>query len=166
MEIPIFISILGVLYLLARQDIMSRRISLLGIIVLFLLCCIYSLQTMQLELIAYRFLLNAAFSGVILVSGTLMVKVFRTQSAFKSLIGSGDYLFLFAISPLFSFESFLVFLNTSFTLVLIIFFFLKRSKIDNKKQSTVPLAGGLALCLILVLIAQITLPVELLNLVL
>ena len=66
-------------------------------------------------------------------------------------IGAGDFLFLISISPLLSFESYLVFLNTSMLLVLLGYtlFNLLKKKVGS---SSIPFAGSLAVCLLPVLI--------------
>ena len=65
-----------------------------------------------------------------------------------NMIGTGDFLFLVSISPLFRFELFLVFLN--FSLLLVLLSSLAHNFLCKKNLQTIPLAGGIsAIALIL-----------------
>ena len=140
-----------VLGLIVVQDFRWRRISLSVLIVLFIISCIYySVQNTPGRLPG-RVIINSVFAGSLLVSGTLLVRFLRRNKSCKGLIGAGDFLFLISISPLLSFESYLVFLNTSMLLILFgyCFFILLKKKFTGL---SIPFAGAMAICLLPVLI--------------
>ncbi len=129
------------------QDFKERTISLVALFVLFVLCVVYYSLALQFRELPVRIVINSLFAGVILVSGTLLVKIRRPKDSVSSFIGAGDFLFLMAISPMFSFESYLVFLNTSIVFTLVIYgILLVVGRITA--SHTIPLAGALAICLI------------------
>lgn len=103
------------------QDFRERQVSLLGLVMLFILGLFYSCLALQWTELIRRVAFNSLFAGIIMVSGTLLVKLRRPGDSVSSFIGSGDFLFLLSISPLFAFGAFLVFLNTSMILVLAVF---------------------------------------------
>ncbi len=142
------------------QDFRERRISLIALAVLFGLGLLNTCLTLQCHRLPYRVIGNSLFAGVILVSGTLLVKIRKRKDPVSSFIGSGDFLFLLSISPLFSFGSYLVFLNTSIILVLLSFGILL-IKGRTKVSDTIPLAGALAICLIAFVTLDQFLPVNL-----
>lgn len=128
------------------QDFRERRISLAGLVMLFILGLLFSCLALQWMELIRRIAFNSLFAGIILVSGTLLVKLRRPGDSVSSFIGSGDFLFLLSISPLFAFGAFLVFLNTSMIIVLL-GYGIYLSFARNRASSTIPLAGALALCL-------------------
>jgi hypothetical protein len=132
---------------IAVQDFRERRISLLPLALLFLLGILNTCLAPQWRELAVRVAGNSLFAGIILVSGTLLVKIGRPGDLVSSFIGLGDFLFLLSISPLFAFWSYLVFLNTSMILILLVFGLLLLSGLVRRGRS-VPLAGALALSLI------------------
>lgn len=144
------------------QDFRMRKVSLSAIIILFILCDGYFCLVHPVKGLPGRILLNSLFSIIILASGTLLVRIGRSRDSLSSLIGAGDFLFLIAISPMFSFDSYLVFLNASSTLTLI-FYGLLMSVRKVRNNDTIPLAGALAACLILTLIINLSSDTELLE---
>lgn len=144
------------------QDFRERQISLMALLVLFGLGIFGTCLALQWRELSYRVVGNSLFAGIILVSGALLVKIRKRKDPVSSFIGSGDFLFLLSISPLFSFGSYLVFLNTSLLLVLVSYSILLISgyaKISN----TIPLAGAISLCLLATLILDQVLPMNLLS---
>lgn len=130
------------------QDFRERKVSLAGLVMLFMLGLLYACLALQWVELIRRVAFNSIFACIILVSGTLLVKLRRPGDSLSSFIGSGDFLFLLSISPLFAFGAFLVFLNTSMILVLLVFGVLLLNG-RAKASGTIPLAGALALCLML-----------------
>jgi len=151
------------LFFLGIQDFKDRKISIVSLVILQILCATYFSYFNSLIDLPKRFLINAAFTSVILVSGTLLVRLRRPKEAMSSFIGAGDFLFLFAISPLFSLESFLVFLNTSIIMIIILFGVLLLFK-KVSKTSRIPLAGIQAVYLFLLLVVNELISIDLLNL--
>lgn len=144
------------------QDFRERQVSLLGLVMLFILGLFYSCLALQWTELIRRVAFNSLFAGIIMVSGTLLVKLRRPGDSVSSFIGSGDFLFLLSISPLFAFGAFLVFLNTSMILVLAVFgVLLAFGRI--KGGASIPLAGALALCLIGVFLMDFFIDVDLLG---
>lgn len=154
--------IIPVLGWIAAQDFRERRISLWALLFLFGFGIIYAGLMFNWDELPQKILANSLFGTVILVSGTLVVRLRRSRDHVSSFIGAGDFLFLLAISPMFSFGSFLVFLNTSIFLTLLLFggrFLLHGSP----KDKTIPLAGALAVCLILFISIDQLIPIDLLT---
>lgn len=148
MELAVVITIGLVLGWISLQDFLERRVSLMALLALFVLCVLNSCLASQTSELPARVAFNSLFAGLILVSGTLVVKFRRPGDAFASFIGAGDILFLIAISPMFSFGSYLVFLNTSIILILLGFGIVILCK-WIKKVNSIPLAGALAICMIM-----------------
>ena len=147
---------------IAVQDFKERRISLLALFLLFGLGIVYAGFVFQWKLVPEKILANSLFSTVILVSGTLLVKIRRPRDRVSSFIGAGDFLFLLAISPLFSFGPFLVFLNTSIIITLILYGILRLFN-EVPKNGTIPLAGVFAICLGIYISLHQLLHIDLLN---
>jgi len=150
-----------VLVWIAVQDIRERRISLVALFLLFGLGTIYAGLVFNWSEVPEKILANSLFGSLILVSGTLLVKIRKPWDRVSSFIGAGDFLFLLAISPMFSFGSFLVFLNTSIITTLILFGILRLRNTVNKNV-TIPLAGAFAICLGVFLSIDQMLPIDLL----
>lgn len=133
------------------QDFRERQVSLVALGVLFGLGIISTCLALPWQELPYRVMYNSVFGSIILVSGALLVKIRKPEDPVSAFIGIGDFLFLLSISPLFSFGSYLVFLNTSMILVLFSYgcFLLIGLARSN---STVPLAGALSLCLMCTLV--------------
>lgn len=147
---------------IAVQDFRERRISLVALFLLFGLVIVYAGVVFQWNDLPEKFLANSLFGSLILVSGTLLVSLRRSWDQVPTFIGAGDFLFLLAISPMFSFGSFLVFLNTSILLTLLLFG--ARIMFAGKpKDRTIPLAGVLAICLAVYLSIDQMLPISLLT---
>jgi hypothetical protein len=98
-----------------------------------------------------------------LVSGTLLVKLRRPKEAMTTFVGTGDFLFLLAISPMFSFEAYLVFLNTSIILILLVYGFYLFSN-QSRSIFQIPFAGALATCLFILLAINEFVSIDLTNL--
>jgi len=146
---------------IAVQDFKERRISLLALILLFVLGTLYAGLWFEWQEVPVKILGNALFAIIILVSGTLLVKIGRSWESVPTFIGAGDFLFLLAISPMFSFGSFLVFLNTSIILTLILYGLLRLLR-SIRQGETVPLAGALAVCLFCFICIDLWIPSDLL----
>lgn len=141
------IAIIVNLSIIAIQDFLSRKISLLAIISLSCLSIGFFMTGNPTNTLLKRLFVNSILSGLILFSGTLLVKLKNKGLSFGNIIGSGDFLFLISTSPLFSFEIFLVFLNFSFLFTLISFHFYRTyTKILTR---VIPLAGSIAITLCL-----------------
>jgi prepilin signal peptidase PulO-like enzyme (type II secretory pathway) len=148
---------------LGIQDFRERKISVYLLLLTLILCATYFSIFNSLSDLPKRFLINSAFTSIILVSGALLVKLKRPNLAIVSCIGAGDFLFLLAISPMFSFEAYLVFLNTSIVLILGIY---SISLLANKQDRNfqIPFAGALAICLLILLFINEFISVDLTNL--
>ncbi len=144
------------------QDFSERKVSLYALILLLALCIVHYCLAFQIKELLLRILVNSLFAGIILVSGTLLVKLRRPKDSVSSFIGTGDFLFLCAISPMFSFDAYLVFLNTSIILVLLSFGLI--SIISKSRQKiSIPLAGALSICLFITLLINELLSSNLLD---
>jgi len=143
------------------QDFRERRISVVGLMVLFVLGIVHSGLALQWMGLTNRIVFNSLFAGFILVSGTLLVKIKKRGDPVSALIGSGDLLFLFAISPLFAFGSYLVFLNTS--MILILFIYGIYLAFTGKSYNTIPLAGSMAMYLMVLGMVDYWMPVDLMG---
>lgn len=147
---------------IAVQDFRERRISLVAISLLFGLGIAYAGLVSRWEGLPEKILVNSLFGSAILVSGTLLVRLRRSRDRVSAFIGAGDFLFLLAISPMFSFGSFLVFLNTSILLTLLLFGVTRIWSVAPK-DNTIPLAGTFAICMALFILIDHLLPVDLLT---
>lgn len=146
---------------IAVQDFRERRISLMALFLLFGLGIVYAGLVFQWNELPSKILANSLFGSVILVSGTLLVRIRKPWDRVSSFIGAGDFLFLIAISPMFSFGSFLVFLNTSIIITLILFGTLRLLH-GVGKNVTIPLAGAFAVSLVVFISIDQFLPIDLL----
>ena len=144
------------------QDFKEKKISFVSLFVLFALCIVYYCLAFQFRELPVRILVNSLFAGIILGSGTLLVKIRRPKDSVQSFIGAGDFLFLIAISPMFSFESYLVFLNSSIVITLLVFGVLLILK-KSQASKTIPLAGALSACLIAFVICDQVSPIDILE---
>jgi hypothetical protein len=143
---------LGVaLAIIVIQDFKERKVSVMLLLIILFMSTALFIRLDSASELPRRFILNSVFSLMILVSGTLMVRLRRPKKTMSSIIGTGDFLFLISISPLFSFEAYLVFLYTSFLFILAVFGIILAIR-RNRDPMTIPLAGGQAIYLILILV--------------
>lgn len=91
--------------------------------------------------------INIAFLAVQFVAlfGYFAIKERRFVNLFKGYFGEGDLLFLLLLASYFSFFNFLLFHIVSLFLVLLLGLYLKN------KSPKIPLAGGQAFCLVLLM---------------
>lgn len=153
MEIFLLI-ILGIaLAIIGIQDFKERKVSVMLLLIILFMSTALFIRLDSISALPRRFILNSIFTLMILVSGTLMVKLRRPKKTMSSIIGTGDLLFLISISPLFSFEAYLVFLYTSFLFILGVYGIILVIR-RNRDPLTIPLAGGQAIYLILILVVN------------
>ena len=142
------------LSIIIYQDLKSRAISWWTIPML-LASVIYIRSIEQgWNMILVEGGLNLGFLIVqlVLISTYFSVKQRQFTNIADTYLGWGDILFLIPIAFLFPTFSFVIFYVSSVLVVLLGFLFYK--KIINNKIETIPLAGGQAIYLILVLISS------------
>jgi hypothetical protein len=132
------------------QDFKYRHIRLINIIVLLLTSVIWVSVILSpaiaIENVLYNFIF--LFSQWFCVSLFYSIKHSKWVNINDTMIGWGDWLFLLSIAPLFNIVVFVLFYISSFIISLLSF--LIYSKLINKNYNqTVPLAGIVALCCIL-----------------
>ncbi|WP_146080442.1 hypothetical protein [Nonlabens xylanidelens] len=132
------------------QDFKSRTLNLYVAISIFLISSIIALNTYAinwiLEVIFYNFLLLVLFYGLL-----ILFYLYRGVSLFdffEGKLGVGDIVFTISIISCFTFKNLLYFLLLSFLFSLLIHKGLSFFK--SIKSPTIPLAGNMALFLIIV----------------
>lgn len=152
MVYTISISILGIiLFFVLFQDVKNRSIHILLPILIFILAIVinYVSETLALENILYNllFILINIIGIVIYYS----IKKKALVNPIDNTLGMGDVLFFIAVTPLFSFRTFILFFIVGLIFSLIIHGIVY---ILFQKDKMIPLAGYLALFLILNLFAK------------
>ena len=127
------------------QDYFNRTIHLIAAILLLAVCTIINLKSDFLSLE------NAGFNFLFLIVNLLGITLYyslkngRIVNPINQYIGIGDFIFMLAIVPLFNLKEFILFIICGFIFSLIIHFISS----SFKKTKTIPLAGYLALFIIL-----------------
>jgi len=146
MEITLTIILLVGLILITIQDFRYRAIHILVVLVVFA-------TSMGVLWTQKGILINFKTIGYILVVFSLLwlyltIKNRSFINPFANYIGLGDFLFLIAISPLFSLFSFIVYFITGISIAAVLCIVLKK----YIKKNTIPLAGILAAYLLIITI--------------
>jgi hypothetical protein len=145
------------LLLIFWQDIKLRHIHV--VLPIITLTSSYFLIKPELNLMG----LNILFLMLTLVVLTIYMSIKNKEilNPFKNYFGLGDLLFYLAISPLFFLYNYILFF------ILSMLFAIAIQKIFKKSinQNSVPLAGLSALLLILILVKDITLPIQKITLI-
>lgn len=136
---------------MAYQDFKFRTVGLWSIVLLSLGCGMWSVSTIGFLPMLWSWVTNLAFIGVQFALGALVIGLAKGEwKFFDRYIGWGDVLFLASISIMFCTVNFLVFYCTSLVVVLVLF--LIYDKLFGAGETTVPLAGGLSLCVLAFLV--------------
>lgn len=144
MEKILTIILLAILLLIAIQDFKYRAIHIVVVIGVFL-ASMAVLWTEKGNLINFETIIYTlvVFSLLWLY---LSIKNKGFINPFIKYIGLGDFLFLLAITPLFSLFSFIVFFVTGICLAAVLSILLKK----YIQKNTIPLAGILAVYLVII----------------
>ena len=134
------IALATILFVLGIQDFRNREVHLLSLIFLIPLQFYYFTEK-QLSFSLKQCVQNALILAVYVLTLVvyLMVKEKRVLNPFKKHMGFGDFLFLAFVLPFFTSTGFVLFLNCSFLLALIIETPIQR----RKKNNTIPLISYL-----------------------
>ncbi len=143
------IGFLGILGVSAYQDFRSRAISWIYFPLLFGFSSALGIHDQGLWLMLQNLLYIFLFVilQLILVTIYFSIREGRIINIVNEYLGIGDILFLLALSPIFTLSHFIVFVVSSLCLTLIVFSILRLSQL--KRKSTIPLAGFLAVILII-----------------
>lgn len=132
------------------QDFKYRTLNLYVTISIFLISFIIVINTYAinwiLEVILYNFLLLVLFYGFLILF--YFFKGVSLFDFFEDKLGIGDIVFTISIISFFTFKNFLYFLLLSFLFSLLLYKGLSFFK--SVKSPTIPLAGNMALFLIIV----------------
>lgn len=102
-----------------------KRVINAYLLAIFALLVIYSVYTNEgVYLLKTRVLWNVAF--LLYMFSVMMAYLWLTKRQISQLIGSGDILFIFTITPLFELREFIVFLTLAFAATLIFYALLSR----------------------------------------
>ncbi|MDA8956454.1 hypothetical protein N9H19_02425 [Flavobacteriales bacterium] len=148
MQIGLIISLLIIFF----QDLKDRSVSLIIFPVLFIIVSYLSIMESDVS----TWLIQTGINSVFLLFQLAVIKLYFKRkydcntAFFDYYIGWGDIIFLFVLGSAFNFIQLLLFMLYSMALALAIYFPL----IYLKKTQTIPLAGFMSLCWILVLSAN------------
>nr|WP_320059417.1 hypothetical protein [uncultured Bacteroides sp.] len=110
-----------------------------------------SIYKFGLSFTGWNMLINTAI--LLLIGGVLKVYMhFRFKK--KEAIGWGDVIFIFLLSPYFTYRAFLYFLIISFSLTLITWFIYTYNRSKDVGNDKIPLISGVGLCYFVLLIYQ------------
>lgn len=150
MVIILNLLLIGVLIMVLYQDMMKRTIHVTLPIVLFLIGIVVNVISSDLDF--YNMFYNIAFISIN-ISGLVLYFSLKNRgfiNPIDSFIGLGDIAFFIAITPLFNLKPFILFfiLGLLFSLMVHGVFLL------INKVKTIPLAGYLALFLMINIVAK------------
>lgn len=153
MQLALFLITSALLLSITYMDFKKRYVLLPFFCGLFASTICYAVLQTNISTALLHLVLNSA---VILLIAIILFMYYRftekTRSAFiNSKIGSGDILFWFCITPLFSVQNFLLFFIFSLLLILCIVL-IKIISSPQNKTTLIPLAGYQSLLLFLVLL--------------
>jgi hypothetical protein len=138
--------------LIVYQDFKFRGVSWLLFPLMAIAASLYAMECMHLDIWLINSTINLCFITLqwIMMSVYMSIKEKRLVAVTSNWLGWGDVLFWLSIAFMFSFTAYLVFFLVSLVLGIV---FYTMTKILNLKseQTTIPLAGIQAFCLILFL---------------
>ena len=142
------IALVSLLLAVIYQDFKSREVSLLILLAVILCTGIFGLSCLKPNLFFKYFAINLGFlvSQFVLVTIYFSLKKRAFQNITKSQIGWGDILILLGLCCYFSPVNFIVFYVLSLLFIFLIFGI---SQLVRKKTSMIPLAGALAIFVII-----------------
>jgi hypothetical protein len=145
---------MAALVILAIEDFRQRMISWYWIPVLLLLFGLNAVQTIPAHELMFDFTINAMFITMQLLMLTLYfsIKEKRFVNIIDTWLGIGDVLLLYVIGIAFSPVNFLLFYTGSVAATIIGYAIYKKAM--QGRSSTIPLAGAVALALVLCLCCQ------------
>ena len=158
MSVFITTCIVWLLLIVVIQDFRYREISWFLIPLLIIVFVSKGLITISpLELVRFSFI-NCAFVGIqlALLSAYVSLKNKRLIFIVNSHLGLGDILFFIVICIAFSPANFIVFYVSSLVFALIVFVIYKLIVKNNNEH--IPLAGMIALLLVIVILLKLLLP--------
>lgn len=150
----LYFLIISLLLLIAYQDFKYRYINVWPLVFLMSFALTLGIQSIGLVAVVKNALINGAFIGLQLLGVSLYfsIKAKRLINITSEQIGWGDILFFLPLTCLLGFEWFVFFYISSLILILIFYLILKMTFV--LKNETIPLAGGQALCLIVLGLAK------------
>ncbi len=142
------------LALVLYQDLKYRAISWVLLPLLAIVFVLKSLQVVAMGELLQESLINLSFiiAQLLVLTAFISLQQKAFVNIFKSHIGLGDLLFFVVSCTAFSFLNFVLFYTTGLLFVLLSFLLLKQVVKNTKKE--VPLAGGLALFMMLIFIYE------------
>lgn len=160
MALYIYIGIIILLSMVIIQDFRFRAVSWIIFPILFMLGIWILILNNGKELGGKNILFNLGFIAAQYLILTLYFSARRNKLILitREYIGWGDILFLFSISPLFSFPGFVFYLVSSLIFTLVVFGIAKILISGFERNNPIPLAGSLAIPLILLVILQVFIP--------
>jgi hypothetical protein len=150
--------LIAILLIVSYQDFKQRAISWWLIPLLGILFVVNGLLYVSINKLFIYFLLNTSFLlfQIIILSVYFSVKNKKLVNIINTYIGVGDILFLFVLCAFFAPYYFILFHVLGLFLVLLVYITLILFKKDTSKL--IPLAGSLALVLVLLIIADLLIP--------
>ncbi|MCH8903110.1 MAG: hypothetical protein IIA45_04260 [Bacteroidetes bacterium] len=147
--------IIGLLIIIAIQDLKYRAVSWIVFPILFITTIVMVRQSHSWLIVSETFMYNSVFviAQLLLVTIYISIKHNRIVNITTKYLGWGDILFLFVTSSFFSFFNFILFYIISLSLILfttILVRILKRNLVRE-----IPLAGGMAIILSIIHIEQL-----------
>ena len=149
MQLFLFLLLIGLLAIIAYQDIKNREVHLFIYLGFFGLSLFYKNEF----LISITNLFTNTIYVVVIFS--LVAIYFRwikkdKEAFLNHKIGIGDFVYLIAIAPLFHFINYMLYVNIALIISLIIHLIIT-NWIARNSLKTIPLAGYMSICLILLL---------------
>lgn len=148
LEILLILFLLGVVY----QDFTTRSVHVLFFIGLIIVAILYALKFQGWPGLLSDVVVNLCFVSIqiLAVFGYFRLKFGNQQKILNHYLGVGDLVFFLPVVIIFPLINFIAFYMTS--LIIILFIAILHRIFGNQKTATIPLAGGQALCLILLIL--------------
>lgn len=146
--------IIGMLAFVSFQDFKYRAVSVIVFPVLFIIAVFRGIQLLGWQNLSMLFIFNLAFLFFQWLCLTLYfsVKEKKLTDITKRYIGWGDVLFMLILCLFFSFINFIVFYTFALLTIISTFICYKLFAKNNNKE--IPLAGSIALLLLLCLVSN------------
>lgn len=146
-----YIFLFFALFSVAYQDLTKRRVHILWFVLIFSSGIIINLLEQSLSI--KPILQSIAFIGVNVVGVFIYYSIKKKQAynPLDKMIGIGDIVMFLVITPLFNFKEYMLFFIISLICALVIYFFCQK----KLSEPTIPLAGYMALTLMMYMIFRI-----------
>lgn len=142
----VLISLIGI----GVQDFRYFAISWIWIPVLIALGVLEGMSILPIEILFQDYTMNLSFLGlqliVIFIWFSLRQK--KLVNLNRDVLGWGDVLFLMVLAFYFSFVNYLIFVIGTTLLISVIYLIVR--KLNYKNEGRIPLAGAMALCLVVI----------------